>query len=97
MVIQEFGVDSKPIKAMQNSATESGKYRVVSRFEGRYFGLSEAGMEFYRRCDGRKTLREIGEALVADFEVEATDTEEAVLAFASYLVDKGMIQFIKPR
>lgn len=53
--------------------------------------LDERGSAFWRRVDGRRTLREIEKALRREFSIEKKECQKAVIEFTKMLMERGLI------
>ena len=91
----EICLGTVPIR-LDASVTDTGKHRIITSYDGKPLGLTEAGLEFLKLCDGRRNLREIGQILRRRFEAgEEREDHEAVIEFCHYLQEKKLIQVRK--
>lgn len=58
---------------------------------GLYFGVDPVGRRIWELAADGRSLGEIVDALLAEFDVERPAAEADVLAFASLLVDRGLL------
>ena len=58
---------------------------------GHYFGVDGVGKLIWESVAGGKTLAETVDAIVAEFDVEKAQAEADVTAFASQLVERGLL------
>jgi len=54
--------------------------------------LDEIGAFIWRQFDGRRNLADIVEALIAEYDVDAAQAAADVRAFASQLIDAGLVR-----
>lgn len=95
MTNQLSGITLGTVPAKMDSATESGKYRIISSYEGFDRGLTEAGLEFLNLCNGKRTLKEIANILRLQFKTDKDgDEEKAVIAFCHYLMEKNLVRVL---
>lgn len=72
---------------------ESGDELVVVLPEkGKFLVLNATGARVLHLSDGMRTLREIADALVAEFDVDRAQVEADVLRFAQLLVERGVLK-----
>ena len=58
---------------------------------GHYFGVDGVGKLIWESVSDGKTLAETVDAIVAEFDVEKSQAEADVSAFASQLVERGLL------
>ena len=58
---------------------------------GHYFGLDSVGKLIWESVSEGKTLAAAVDAIVAEYEVEKSQAEADVTAFASQLVERGLL------
>ena len=58
---------------------------------GHYFGVDGVGKLIWESVSTGKTLAETVDAIVAEFDVEKAQAEADVTAFASQLVERGLL------
>jgi len=58
---------------------------------GHYFGVDGVGKLIWESVSDGKTLAETVDAIVAEFDVEKSQAEADVTAFASQLVERGLL------
>ena len=58
---------------------------------GHYFGVDGVGKVIWESVSTGKTLAETVDAIVAEFDVEKPQAEADVTAFASQLVERGLL------
>lgn len=63
----------------------------ISDMEEEVFTLNETGRAVWDQCNGKRTLREIVEALGKDFEGNAGEIEKDVLGIVQELVRRKML------
>ena len=63
----------------------------VGDLEG-VFTLNEVGAMIWRLMDGQKTVRQLMEAVINEYEVESLEAEKDVVDFLRSLEDAGLIR-----
>ena len=58
---------------------------------GIYFGVDEVGQRIWQLVGEGKTLREVVEAVVGEYDVSRSQAEDDVLAFAETLIERGLL------
>jgi hypothetical protein len=58
---------------------------------GSYFGLNATGLKIVARCDGTQSLRDIQEALVAEFDVGAEELAADLAELVGALERAGLL------
>lgn len=54
--------------------------------------LDEVGAFIWRQCDGRRTLAQVVEALIAEYEVEPSQAAGDVQSFLEQLVEADLVR-----
>jgi hypothetical protein len=57
------------------------------------YNLNEVGAFIWKLIDGRTSLRQIVDAVLAEFDVASEDAEKDTLQFIATLEEAGMIEF----
>jgi hypothetical protein len=63
---------------------------------GTYFGLDEVGTRIWQLVQDRRSVREIRDALLAEFDVDAERCERAVSALLASLAEHGLVSIDAP-
>ena len=58
---------------------------------GLYFGVDDVGQRIWQLVGENRSLRDVVEAIVGEYDVSEDQAENDVLAFAETLVDRGLL------
>ena len=76
----------------QTSCDLDGESVVLDMSSGKYYGLNSVGSEVWNLIQQPKTVRDLRDALVAEFEVDPQRCEEDLLAWLESMSDKGLVK-----
>lgn len=88
-----FKKNSKVV-ASQNpvSANLAGEAVILDPDSGMYYGLNEVGARVWELIQDPKTVDEIRDALLTEYEVEPERCERDLFALLQNLADKGLVE-----
>ena len=72
------------------SAETGGGVVMLSIAAGKYFGLNETGQAIWARMERPITIGALAEAVQQEFDVGAHESQTAVLAFVSRLIEENI-------
>lgn len=88
-----MNLDSKLTVGSQVMSREvSGETVLLDLASGVYFGIDEVGTFIWAGLTAGRSLREIVDGIVADFDVERAVAERDVVAFVENLQRNGLIE-----
>ena len=67
-----------------------GELLMVDLQSGGYYGLGATGKRIWELLQPPRTLKEVRDALVSEYDVDPATCEHDLLAFATRLIDKGV-------
>ena len=76
----------------QTSCDLDGESVVLDMSSGKYYGLNSVGGAVWNLIQQPKTVRDLRDALVAEFEVDPQRCEEDLLAWLESMSDKGLVK-----
>jgi hypothetical protein len=76
----------------QVSSDLAGEAIILSLSSGVYYGLNEVGASIWNLIQRPRTIREIHEALLQDYDVEASQCEQDILTLLTELLEVGLIE-----
>lgn len=65
---------------------------ILDLASGTYFGLDPVGTSIWQLMESGKTLREVCDSMMKDYEVSREDIERDVLTLATNLRERGLIE-----
>jgi len=80
----------------QVSADLTGEAAILNLTSGIYYGLNEVGASIWRIIQGPKTVREIKETILGEYDVEPIRCEADVIALLGELLSRGLIEINSP-
>lgn len=63
----------------------------IADLEDAIFSLNEFGKAFWEKLDGKKTLKEVVDALLLQYESDALEMEKDILGFTDELLKRKMV------
>lgn len=75
----------------QVSADLAGEAAILNLKSGIYYGLDSVGARIWRLIVEPRTIAEIEDVLVAEYEVEPSQCGPDVLAFIEQLAEEGLV------
>ena len=78
----------------QVSSDLAGEAVILSLSSGVYYGLNEAGASIWNLIQQPKTIKEIHEALLQYYDVEASQCKQDILTLLTELSEVGLIKVI---
>jgi hypothetical protein len=88
-----IGSDSIVLATGSQVSTALGNETVILHFQkGSYFGLNEVGSAIWSRLQQPRTVRELCDAVLAEFEVDRERCRQDVLALLERLHSEGLIE-----
>lgn len=82
--------------ANQLSADLSGEAAILHVPNGTYFGLDEVGARVWSLLQQPRTLGEVRDALLADYDVEAERCERDLIELIGRLAEHGLVDVRQP-
>jgi Coenzyme PQQ synthesis protein D (PqqD) len=76
----------------QVSSDLVGEAVILSLRSGIYYGLNEVGASIWNLIQQPKTIKEIHEALLQEYDVEASQCEQDILTLLTELSEVGLIE-----
>jgi hypothetical protein len=76
----------------QVSADLSGEAAILNLESGIYYGLNEVGARIWKLVQESKTVNEIKDTLVGEYDVESDQCEADLFALLAELLSKGLIE-----
>jgi hypothetical protein len=76
----------------QVSADLSGEAAILNLKSGIYYGLNEAGARIWKLIQEPRTVNEIKDTLLQEFDVEPDQCETDLFALLEELLSKGLIE-----
>jgi pantoate kinase len=73
------------------AAEVDGETALLSVDEGAYFAIDSVGSRVWELIDGERSLAEICELLVTEYDVSLEECQGDVLGFAEYLEKAGLV------
>ena len=85
--------DATPIVADQMlSADLDGEVVMINLSKGVYYGLEGVGSRVWELVQERRTLREMREEILTEYDVEPNRLEQDLQAVLGRMVDQGLIE-----
>ena len=78
----------------QTSCDLDGESVVLDMSSGKYYGLNSAGSAIWNLIQHPRTVRDIRDALVEEFEVDPQRCEEDLLAWLESMSDKELVKVV---
>ncbi|MDJ0736675.1 MAG: lasso peptide biosynthesis PqqD family chaperone [Nostocaceae cyanobacterium] len=78
----------------QVSSNLSGDAIILDMKSGTYYGLDEVGASIWSLIQRPKTVEEIKNAMLAEYEVEPEECEQGILSLLEDLATQGLIDVI---
>jgi len=86
-------MDAYPIKSQDTAHRVLGGEAIIVNLESSFFySLNPVGTFIWERCDGRHSLAEIAQALVAEFQVEPKTAARDCREFVADLAEQGLLR-----
>lgn len=83
-----------PIKNQQViSRSLEGETIILNPMTGTYFGLNMVSFSFWEYIDGTRTLDQIKDILLEEYDVEKEELHDDILALTQDLADQDLITF----
>ncbi len=76
----------------QVSADLSGEAAILNLKTGIYYGLNEVGASIWKLIQKPKTVREVKDAIVQEYEVDPDQCEKDLLALLNELLSRELIE-----
>lgn len=76
----------------QVSSDLAGEAVILSLNSGIYYGLNEVGASIWNLIQQPKTIKEIHETLLQEYDVEASQCEQDILTLLTELSEVGLIE-----
>lgn len=71
-----------------------GELVLLNPNSGKYYGMNAVGCSFWEQIDGKKTLAEIVDLLLAEYDVKREIIEKDIEELASVLEEKEIISLL---
>jgi hypothetical protein len=78
----------------QSSCRLGDESVVLDLKQGRYFGMNDVAARVLELLEGPRSLAELKEKLVAEYDVDAARCETDLRALASRLVELGLVEIV---
>jgi Coenzyme PQQ synthesis protein D (PqqD) len=78
----------------QVSSDLAGEAVILDMSSGTYYGLNAVGASVWQLIQAPKTVNQVQDALLEEYEVDATTCEGHLLALLNDLQDKGLIEVV---
>ena len=78
------------------SAGDSGEYVILNLPHGTYFGLDGVGARIWELVQQPRTVGEIRDVLMEEYDVDSELCEREVRSFLTELADRKLIDLIPP-
>jgi hypothetical protein len=90
---QEIGLDSCVVVSSDQITSQLGDESVMlSLNDGMYYGLDSIGTRIWAMLDRPRSVREICEVLQGEYDVQAAECEQAVLALLRDLNGRDLVE-----
>ena len=87
-------IERYPLKTKDIAHRVLGDEAVVANLsQSSFYNLNQVGTFIWEHCDGRHSIREIGEALVAEYPVPLEEALQDCLQFVTELVAEGLLSW----
>jgi len=95
------GVDVGAIKRFKISShvlftSIEGQAVLMDKKNGTYLGLDDVGSCIWEGLADRKSLAEVGDILLREYDVEQEELKQDMQAFIGTLLARGLIEAIRP-
>jgi methyltransferase-like protein len=89
-------IEQYPVKNKQIACRVLGEEAMVGNLsESSFYNLNPVGTFIWKYCDGRHSVKEIGEALAGEYPVPIQEAIQDCLKFIQELVDEGLLSWSK--
>ena len=90
---QTISVSKTPVALNEQlSADLAGEVVILNLKNGVYYGLDDVGYRIWGLIQDHKTVRQIRDAILGEYEVERERCERDLVAFLQRLTDEGLIE-----
>ena len=80
------------VKPGQVSTNLEGEIVILDAKSGQYYGLDEVGATVWQLIQEPKTIQQVRDAILAEYEVEAEQCEQDLLELLHTMAEKGLIE-----
>ncbi len=88
-----LSVDSRVVVARdQVSSDLGGEVAILNLKDGTYYGLNTAGAQIWSLIQEPRTIAEIRDVLVSEYEVESDRCENDLIALLQRLTEVGLVE-----